>query len=388
MTGGYWGSTLEGGGVTVQGSGWKQQWGGCHSPGRLHEVREGGADVWGGVSQWWWCQGSGWCHAGVAAGGVSLGWPGGPCCSEGCPAMLPCPAAGRWEGGCPWAGVGGKLFQERLSRGGGDRAGQRPSPRRGQQGRAWRGSREPQLTPRMLCIARAALPRTPLLPRAPRRARPPPRRVLETGLSPRAGGKWKGWAKGLGGPLRCRCRCRGSSGGIPGAKRPGRSWQWGGGGRGLCPPCPVLRSLSMRVVGRGVAGGCPPPVPSWPSRRSPRRRPGEGSGGGGGGWAGCPRCRCPPRAGPAFHRGSVGMAVRGVGAGPMHPVPPSQHSPSPGDPRGTQLPATQPEGTNCRAVLSLALGTMPLPPGAGADAAQALSSQPPGLPTPTGVPDP
>lgn len=80
-------------------------------------------------------------------------------------------------------------------------------------------------------------------------------------------------------------------------------------------------SLSMWMVGRGDGGELPPQIPSWPSRRSPRRRPGEGSGGGGGGWAACPRCRHPPCAGPVSRRGSVGMAVSGVGAEPMHPVP-------------------------------------------------------------------
>lgn len=71
----------------------------------------------------------------------------------------------------------------------------------------------------------------------------------------------------------------------------------------------------------------------------------------------------------------------------LSPLPSTAHprEPPPGAP--SSLPPSL-EGTKCRAALSLALGTMPLPPGAGADAAQALSSQPPGLPTPTGVPGP
>lgn len=42
--------------VTVQGSGWEQQWGGNLSPGRLCGAGARWGDVWG-VSQWWWCQG-------------------------------------------------------------------------------------------------------------------------------------------------------------------------------------------------------------------------------------------------------------------------------------------------------------------------------------------
>lgn len=87
------------GGVTVKGSGWEQGWRSCSSE-RLHEVGPGwgrclGACHSGGSG----ARGSGWCHAGVAAVGVSLGWPRGPCCPEGCPATLPCPAAGREGGG-------------------------------------------------------------------------------------------------------------------------------------------------------------------------------------------------------------------------------------------------------------------------------------------------
>lgn len=161
------------------------------------------------------------------------------------------------------------------------------------------------------------------------------------------------------------------------------------------PVPPVPQSLSMQMVGRGVAGGCPPPVPSWPSRRSPRRRPGEDSGGGGGGWAGCLHCRHPPRAGPALHRGSVGMTVSGVDTDPMHPAPPysstacPQKCPPWGHPAPCHpgaAPALQPEVTKYRIMPSLALRMTSLPPGG--DAALALSLQPPGQPTPTGVPGP
>lgn len=119
MTGGYWGSTLEGGGVTVQGSGWKQQWGGRRSPGRLHEVREGGADVWGGgvtvvvvpgvrvVPCRCGCR---WGVPGLAGGAVLLrGVP--------CNAALPCSRK-----------VGGWLS---LGRGGGEAVPGTPLPGRG-----------------------------------------------------------------------------------------------------------------------------------------------------------------------------------------------------------------------------------------------------------------
>lgn len=102
MTGDYWGPILE-----WQG---KSQCRGLvgNSDGGAAALRDcmrlgKGGQMFRGMSQWWWwCQGSGWCHAGVAAVGVSLGWPWGPCCSEGCPAMLPCPAAGRGGAGS-WA---------------------------------------------------------------------------------------------------------------------------------------------------------------------------------------------------------------------------------------------------------------------------------------------
>lgn len=154
-------------------------------------------------------------------------------------------------------------------------------------------------------------------------------------------------------------------------ERCGWSWQWGGGGRGPCPPHPVPRFLSMRTLGRGWRG-CPP-VPILPSRRSPRRLPGEGSGGGGGGSAGCPHCRRPPRADPVSHRGSVGMAVHRMGTDSMHPatslvLPPITAYPQelPGGHPAPCLPGSaltlQPEGTKYRATQTLDLGMMSLPP--------------------------
>lgn len=102
MTGDYWGPTLEWQGESQ-----------CRGLVGNSDVRAAalrdcmrlgqGGQVFRAMSQWWWwCRGSGWCHAGVAAVGVSLGWPRGPCCSEGCPATLPCPAAGRGGSGS-WA---------------------------------------------------------------------------------------------------------------------------------------------------------------------------------------------------------------------------------------------------------------------------------------------
>lgn len=100
MTGGYWEPTME-----WQGESQCRGLAG-NSDGRAAALRDcmrlaKGGQMFRDLSQWWWwwCQGSGWCHAGVAAVGVSLGWPQGPCCSEGCPATLPGPAAGREGGG-------------------------------------------------------------------------------------------------------------------------------------------------------------------------------------------------------------------------------------------------------------------------------------------------
>lgn len=66
-------------GVTVQGSGWEQRWGGC-SPGRLLSLGKGGQMFGGG------------CHSGGGAGGQ-----GG--------------AMQVWlQVGCPWAGRGAMLL--------------------------------------------------------------------------------------------------------------------------------------------------------------------------------------------------------------------------------------------------------------------------------------
>lgn len=75
-------------------------------------------------------------------------------------------------------------------------------------------------------------------------------------------------------------------------------------GAGGCGSAGPKAAIPLHEDGVARGGGLGLPVPSWPSRRSPRRHPGEGSGDGGGGWAGCPHCRCPPRAGPVSHRGS------------------------------------------------------------------------------------
>lgn len=177
--------------------------------------------------------------------------------------------------GCPWAGHGGHAAQRgalqrcpalQQERGelvpgqreaatsfslslGENHAGQRPPPRRGEQGRAWRGSQEPQLTPFMLCSTRASLAHTCCSPKPPWHARPPPRCVLESGLSPRARGKQRGQAKGPRGCSSARAEA------APVA--PLGSWQGGGEGRGLCPPAPSAQSLSTRTMGRGVAGAAP-----------------------------------------------------------------------------------------------------------------------------------
>lgn len=164
MTGGYWEPTME-----WQGESQCRGLAG-NSDGRAAALRDcmrlaKGGQMFRDLSQWWWwwCQGSGWCHAGVAAVGVSLGWPQGPCCSEGCPATLPGPAAGREGGGSRAEGSCSKacLFP------GENHAGQRPPPRRGQQGRAWRGSQEPRLTPFMLSAAPEPLWPTPAAPPNP-----------------------------------------------------------------------------------------------------------------------------------------------------------------------------------------------------------------------------
>lgn len=145
-----------------------------------------------------------------------------------------------------------------------------------------------------------------------------------------------------------------------------------------------------------MTGGCPP-NPILPSRRSPRRLPGEDSGGGGGGWAGCPRCRRPPHADPVSHRGSVGKAVNRVDTDSMHPaislvLPPItacpqellRGHPAPCPP-GTAL-TLQPEGTKCRAILDF--GMMSPPCGVGTDTWPGPVLTASRQPSPAGVPGP
>lgn len=329
----------------MQGSGWEQQWGGAAALAGCMGLGKGGQMFgrWG-------------CHSGGGARGqggamqvcLQVGCPwagqGGPRCSEGCPAMLPCPAAGRWGGVVP---VPGGSCCRHVSLLGETMQGRDPHPGGFSRGGLGGARRNPSSPPARSALPEPLCPTPRCSPKPPRRARPPPCRVLETGPSPRAGGKRRGRAKGLGG--RSSAGAEAAPVASPGASGTAGAGSGVGEAGGLRPLHPMPRSLSMRTVGRGVAGGCLPPVPSWPSRRSPQRRPGEGSGGGGGGWAGCPRCRLPPRAGPASRRDSVGMAVSGVGTDPMHPVPssplpstarpqkPSQGHPAPCDPaRGHQ----------------------------------------------------
>lgn len=357
---------------------------GCSS-GRLHEVGEGQGDVLG-MSQWWWRQGSGWCHAGVAAGGVSLGWLGGLCCSEGCYAMQPCPAAG--SRGSEWS-LGRESCSKHISLLGGPcRAVTLPrgASRRGL-GRAHRNHSLP--------TAFSALPGpSDLYPAAPPNLPSMPiplctvclRQDRAHVLGPSREDRQKGWGASPVPVPRHLWRChRGRMAQLV----PMMGWRM----QGSVPP--VLQPLSMQMVGRG----------GWQGAAHPQSQAGLA------GEVledalvrvvvavvvvGQDACVVGTLHVPAQRLTGALWGWQSVGGyrphAPCFPLP--QHSLSPGalawwhpapcHPRAA--PALQPEVTKCRTMPRLALGMTSLLPGG--DAALALSLQPLGQPTPTGVPGP
>lgn len=253
---------------------------------------------------------AGWCHAGEAAGG-------------GCPPALP---DLQQDGDIPWegmSGLGGTVRgrdppQERSA--GRGLEGFEGNPARPLHALPCGGPLLPQSP--LVCLS---LPLAGLLLQAAKGVRP--LLLLAGGAAPQICVLETGQAEGL---------------------------DEGAGGHSSAGPRAAI-PLHEDGVARG--GGLEPPVLSWPSRRSPRRRPGEGSGDGGGGWAGCPHCRCPPRAGPVSHRGSAGMSAS-VGILPVpvnSPLPAWLSSPRPSSSLAPGSDVPSPQSCSCPQYLVLEL---------------------------------